>query len=109
MDMTLDQLALVRSEIGTTVPPSDVELQAIFARRGGLVGVVREVWQGRLTTLLATPASFTIPGEYGQSTGENIRAIRAELDKLASLPDSSNAIGLGGIAVARLVRSDPAR
>jgi hypothetical protein len=109
MEMTSDQLALVRAEIGTAVPPSDADLQEIFARRGGLVGVVREVWKGRLTTLLATPASFTIPGEYGQSTGENIRAIREMLDRYALLPDSSNAIGGGGVSVVKLVRYDPAR
>jgi hypothetical protein len=111
--LTSDQLALVRAEIGSAAPPSDADLDVIYARRGGLVGVVREVWNTRLTTLLAQPASFSIPGDYSQSTGENIRAITAKLEQWMNLPDTSDAIGAGGVGVGigQLVRdtADPAR
>lgn len=105
-----DRLALVRAEIGTQVPPSDDDLDEIYARRGGLVGVIREVWSGRLARLIATPASFTIPGDYGQSTGENIRAIREKLTAIAHLPDDSDEITtLDVVTIAQLVRADRAR
>lgn len=112
MALTNEQRFLVRAEVGTRVPPSDDELDDIHDRRGGLVGVVREVWSTRLANLLATPATFAIPGDYSQSTGENIRALRALLDRLAGLPDDSDDLSvLAGevVAVRQLVRCEPAR
>lgn len=96
MALTLDELALVRAEVGDTVPPSDDDLDEIHDRRGGLVGVVREVWSKRLADLLASPASFTVSGEYGQNVASNILGIQQRLRELAGADDTDNEIPPGG-------------
>lgn len=111
MALDPDQLAAVRDEIGTIEPPSDSDLDDIHERKGGLVGVVRAVWAQRLADLMAEPATFSVSGEYSQSTGKNIEAIQARLAELSSFPDDSNEIPPGGIDVRpissyQLVRPD---
>lgn len=96
MALTLDELAAVRAEIGDTVPPSDDDLDEIHDRRGGLVGVVREVWAKRLAEYLASPASFTVSGEYAQSVAANIQGIQKRLAELATADDDSDEIPQGG-------------
>lgn len=111
--MALDALqrALVRTEVGTTVPPSDDDLDEIHDRRGGLVGVIREVWTGRLANMLAAPATFAIPGDYSQSTSTNIVELRKLLKLMAHLPDDSDDLSAltGSVTVRHLVRCDPVR
>lgn len=109
MALTADQLAAVREEIGTTTPPSDADLNVIHERVGGLVGVVRAVWRGRLATMLATPASLNVPGQVGLNWGENIKAIKERLAELARYPDDSDELPGGGtgrplVSVSRLTR-----
>jgi hypothetical protein len=110
--LTEDELALVRDEIGIADPPSDSDLDDIHERRGGLVGVVRAVWAGRLADLLALPATFSVSGEYSQSTSANIEAIRKRLSELSGLPDDSDDIppvdddGRRPVESLRLVRCD---
>lgn len=92
MPLDLDQLALVRDEIGFTEPPSTPDLDDIYDRKGGLVGVVRVVWSQRLADLFANPASFSISGEYSQSTGDNMKYIQARLAELSGVADDSDEI-----------------
>lgn len=92
MALTADQFVILRAELGDKVPPSDVDLDQIYTLRGGLVGVVRHVWQSRLAALLNSPASFAVSGEYSQSTSANIAGIQRRLLELAGIPDDSDEI-----------------
>jgi hypothetical protein len=110
--LTADERALVRSEIGDAEPPTTTELDEIHERRGGLVGVVREVWSKRLADLLAEPASFSVAGQYSESSGDNIRAIQERLRALSGSADDSDVIppmGVPAMRVYRLVRSTSGR
>lgn len=73
MALETDELAWVRARIGDE--PPDADLHAIHDRVGTREGVAREVLLGRLQALRAAPAQFTVPGEYSQNTGENIKAL----------------------------------
>ncbi len=97
MALSSDQLASIRDEIGTAEPPTTADLDVIYDRVSGLVGVVRAVWAQRLANLLAEPATFSVSGEYSQSTSANIEAIRKRLSELASYPDDSDTIPPGGV------------
>lgn len=116
MALSPDQLAVVREEIGTTEPPSDVDLDDIHDRVGGVVGVVRSVLKSAFADLvLGLPAQFNVSGQYGQNTGTNIDAIRKRLIELSGLPDDSDelppATTEGGRPVDSLLleRCDPVR
>lgn len=110
MALTADQLLILRAELGDAVPPTDETLDQIYALRGGLVGVVRHVWQSRLANLLNSPASFAVPGEYSESQVANITAIQRRLLELAGYPDDSDEIppntggGVPAVEIVPLVR-----
>jgi hypothetical protein len=97
--LTADQIALLRAELGVAEPPSDSDLDDIYLLRGGLVGVARHVWAGRLADFLAVPGAFTVVGDYSQSTAANITAIRQRLIDLAGYPDTSDDLPPGGALV----------
>lgn len=80
MALTDEQLAYYRTQLGTVLDVVDLETR--YTRLGDDAAVAGEVLQQRLADLLAAPSSFAIPGEYSQSTTENIKAIRAQLDDL---------------------------
>jgi hypothetical protein len=92
--LTPDQLALLNGELAPEAwgGPDESELDEIFTLRGGLVGVVRQVWSTRLATLLASPATFAVSGEYSQSVSANIEAIRRRLFELSAYPDTGMVI-----------------
>lgn len=98
MALSQSQLDLLYGELAPEAwgGPDDSELDDIYALRGGLVGVIRHVWSSRLAVILASPASFQVSGEYGQSTAANIDAIRRRLYELSAYPDSSDTIPPGG-------------
>ena len=43
--MTDDELAAIRAEIGDATPPTDVEIEAIFDRKGSPSGSWLSMWQ----------------------------------------------------------------
>lgn len=97
MRLSYEDLQWVRNQIGDATPPSDDDLGARFAVLGDRTAVVQEVLDRRLANLLADPSSFSVSGEYSQSTEANIRGIQA---KLVDLGGSSGESGL------RIVRPD---
>jgi hypothetical protein len=114
MPLDPDQLALVRDEVGTVEPPSDADLDDIYDRKSGLVGVVRVVWAQRLANFLADPATFNVSGEYSQSVRDNIEGIQKRLAELSGVADDSDDIPPGGVTMQtlqsyQLVRPDCAR
>lgn len=91
MALTDDEFEQIRAEIGDATPPTDLELDEIHDRVDSVGGVVYEVTSKRLADLLASPASFTVSGEYSQSTEANIKAYQALLEKYASFSPVAHA------------------
>lgn len=93
MALTDDQTAFFRRKLGKSVDLTDVELR--LTRLGGNErAVVVEVLEERLNTLVSSPASFVVPGEYSQDTRENIKATQAALaDAQAELVAGSDLDG----------------
>jgi len=96
--LTQAQLDLLHGDLAPDAwgGPDDSELDDIYTLRGGLVGVLRQVWSTRLAILLASPASFSVSGEYSQSVNGNIEAIRRRLFELSAYPDTADVIPPGG-------------
>jgi hypothetical protein len=79
--LTQDQVITIRRAVGDT--PDDAALEAIYARNGGSVGdLVLEVLERRLANLRAAPDSFSIPGEYSQSTKGQMDALEKQIAAL---------------------------
>lgn len=83
MALNAAQLAAIRAEVGST--PDDATLQLIFDRTANLGAVAVEVISMRLSDLLASPATFTIIGDYSQSNETNIAGLRSQLSRLHGL------------------------
>lgn len=101
MALTLNELAVVRSYVGSE-PPID-DLQETHERLGSVQGVVEEVLRRRLADLQAKPAQFSVAGEYSQSTAENIRSLKEMLDRVGA------ELGPGGTSLARIIPPPPRR
>lgn len=71
MALTDEQIAFFRRKLGTGTDLTDVETR-LTRLEGSERAVVVEVLEERLATLIATPASFAVPGEYSQDTRDNI-------------------------------------
>jgi hypothetical protein len=105
---TADQ-RLIRGYVGTDTPPSDSQLAVMLERIGSAAGVALEVLRTRYADLLSQPASFSIAGEYSQSTGENIRSMEKLIAQVEALAASDGVETGFTVGVVDLVRSDPAR
>lgn len=79
MALSLEQLAEIRAEIGSTEPPTDSELFDAFERVGTTKDVVLQVLNVRLANMLAGPSSVTIPGIYSESNGDSIRELKKQI------------------------------
>jgi hypothetical protein len=86
--LTVVDLAYLHAQLGTDADEDD--LQERYDRLGTTAGVVREVLQQRLADLLVTPAQFAVPGEYTQGTGENIKALQAQLAELGGVDGTAS-------------------
>jgi hypothetical protein len=76
--LTDDQTAFFHRKLGTGTDMADIEVR--LARLDGAeYAVVVEVLEERLATLVSSPASFTVPGEYSQDTRDNIKATQQAL------------------------------
>jgi len=78
MALTDNDLAWVRSKVGTSAPTT-AELNETFDRLGTKEAVVREVLDTRLANLTASPAQFSVSGEYSQDVSANIKALQDQL------------------------------
>ena len=91
------QLAYLHVHLGTAADEDDA--QDRYDRLGDLDAVVVEQLRLRLSDLEATPAQFSVSGEYSQSTAENIKSLNEKL-KGFMLSGSAN------VAQVRLSRPD---
>lgn len=104
------QIATIRTWIGSTTPPTDLELDPIMTRTGSLRGVVLDVLRARLADLTARPSQFAVAGDYSQTTSENIRSLERQIKLVESYDDtltvSTTASGssAAGLGVQQLVR-----
>lgn len=80
MPLTEEQIYTVRRQVG--LEPSDADLNDTFDRLGDVDEVVREILEIRAAELRRVPATFAIPGEYSQSTAENLKSLEEQLSEL---------------------------
>lgn len=100
MLLTDAQVHYLRTKVGTDAPTDD-ELQEAFDRLDDVDSVAREALEIRLADLLAAPESFSVSGEYSQSTGRNIDGIKATLATLGGISE----LGSGGTV--RIIEPSP--
>lgn len=77
MALSTDQVVYIRRQVGSS--PPDADLQAIFDRTGDVDVLVLEILETRYADMLANPTSFSVSGEYSQSTGENLKALQKQI------------------------------
>lgn len=95
MAVPVNTLAWIRSKVGDT--PDDATIDAVYTRLlSDQVATAREILDKRLANYLASPASFSVSGEYSQSVGDNIRALQEALNSDAELETGTSG-GLVGI------------
>lgn len=99
MALTVDQTVYLQTQLGTGTDADDLE--ARYTRLGDVIAVAREVLEIRLADLESQPEQFNVAGEYGQTTKEQMAAIRGKLVSLGTSEDEPTA------STARLV--SPAR
>lgn len=105
MAITADDLAVIRSHVGST--PNDADLTARWERLGTVEKVALEVLRGRLADLLAAPASLRVDGDYSESWGKNIDALRVKVRELEAAVASGGTPG--AVHVAHLTRAGRSR
>jgi hypothetical protein len=104
-----DELAIVRSHVGSTVPPSDDDLRLIYDRVGSPEATALEVLRGRLADMLANPARFTADGDYTESYEANIKGLMAKIAELESVVQRIEDPTAGMVTTTRLVRAGRSR
>lgn len=106
MALTSEQLYQVRTWLPWN-PPTDAELSTRYDTIGesSIFPLVHEQLRRQLMLALATPAQFSISGEYGQNTAENIAGIRQALKDV----EAEQLAEAGGITASSLVRPNPYR
>lgn len=100
-ELTDDQLTYLHVHVGAAV--SDDELFERYERLGDVDEVVLETLRQQLSSLVATPAQFSVAGEYSQNTAENIKALQAKLTSFTA--ESSSSGGLSVVTVVSPLRS----
>ena len=106
MPLSADQLAWIRSYIGDDDPPSDADLNGIYARLNGVAATTVEVLRKRRAELLAGPLSFAVDG-YSQNAAANIAALDKMLSSLTIEVELET--GDGTARTVRLTRVAPHR
>ena len=87
--LTADELAYAKTKLGTDMDA--VDLQARYDRLGSLPLAIGEVLDQRVADMLASPLSFTVPGEYSENREGNIRQLIALADQ-ARVDDPSTGL-----------------
>lgn len=112
MALDPDTLAEIREHIGSQ-PSDDSAVEAVYDRKEAsgvatdllVASTALSILRQRRAEFTILPASFTVPGEYGQSTTGNLQS----LDK--KIADLEAVTGEGGytIVVSQLERCDTGR
>jgi hypothetical protein len=108
VDLTDEELAYIRSEVGAT--PDDDDLQERYERLGSVTDVIVEVLRGRRAAFVNAPASVNVPGEIAVNTSANITALDRQLDRLLAGDEApGDGVEPAGPVVNRVPLSAPPR
>lgn len=99
----------IRNWVGTSVTGGDLE--ARYDRLGSVHKVALEVLRQRLADLLAAPSSFSIDGDYSQTTSvETLTTLRRQIGELEGLIAGDDPDALAGVvSTGSLVREGRGR
>jgi hypothetical protein len=107
--MTADQLAVLRSHIGSADPPSDVTLNASFDRLGSVEAVALEVLRGRLADMTSGPGQLSVAGHVSYDSRKSIDALAGKIADLETGETTDDNVIPGVLGVVHLVRQDRSR
>lgn len=104
-------LAEIREHIGSA--PSDADVEAVYIRKESagvaddklVASTALSILKQRRAEFTILPSSFSVPGDWSQSTGGNIEALDAKISELEQVTGE----GGGGVSTARLTRCDVGR
>lgn len=83
MALTPTDLRYTRRRLGSL--PADADLDTLYdtlvleGKTSPVEWVILETLETRLADLIRNPATFSVSGEYSQSTAANIEALKAEI------------------------------
>jgi hypothetical protein len=97
MALTEDDTVFFRVKLGSGTDLADAESR--LDRLGDRRAVVLEVLEERLATLVATPASFSVAGEYSQDTKENIRQVERSITDARAELETGGDVDLGLVRI----------
>ncbi|MBO0863454.1 MAG: hypothetical protein J2P16_00070 [Mycobacterium sp.] len=101
-----DTLDDIRTWIGST--PDDAAVTVTFDRQRTVERTAYVILKRRLADLLTSPTSFTVPGDWSQSTEGQIAQLRTQLEQLAwAIGDPT--LGPPIATMVRLARRDATR
>jgi hypothetical protein len=106
-----DVLAEIREHVGSA--PSDAEVEAVYTRKDEagveddklVASTALSILRQRRAEFTILPSSFTVPGDWSQSTAGNLTALDAKIAEL----EAETGEGAGGVTTAKLVRCDTGR
>lgn len=97
MALTAGQIIAIRREVGSE--PDDVALNLAYDRLGSTGLVALEILETRYADLVSSPAQFTVFGEYGQNTSQNLIDLRMQLERLRSGVTDTSGVLTGGVII----------
>jgi hypothetical protein len=96
--VTADELAELRSLIGTTSPPTDSDLDGIYDRVGSVRATALEVLRGRLADMRARPAEFRAEGDFSEKwSADQLKGLEADVAALAVTVEGADSVVVGRI------------
>lgn len=84
MPLTPDQLVSVRAAVGSTEPPTDADLDALFDALGNTAAVAHAVLSERLATMMAAPLKVEYEGDVTEDWSGNVKALEARVAALGT-------------------------
>lgn len=84
MPLDADTIRRIREHIGDGEPPTNVELEAIYADHGSVEGVAQAVLRKRLAELLDGPGQYRIEGVYAEDNHWTIAGLQRAIDEVTS-------------------------
>lgn len=101
MAISSGEIFYARRTIGDK--PNDAVLTAIYDRYVAasqtqpIEWAILEVLEVRYANMVSSPSSFTIPGDYGQTTGaENLKALASMIERQRAYMESIGLVVPGG-------------
>lgn len=95
MALSTAQLLEVRRSIGADTPPTDDDLNALYAELGTVELVAYQVLAERLAAMRAKPAEVVYDGDVTERWGTNLKHLEAEVERLANVAGGPSSISTG--------------